>query len=117
MKTCLIVDDVEVTRFTGKIFVEELGLKSVEASNVEEALANISSADVILMDWHIKQESGLDLLKKLRADGNNVPVIMFSAVEGNDKLGEAKQAGASGFIQKPTTKEKIEEQFKNIGIL
>lgn len=119
MKTCLIVDDVEVTRFTGNLCVEELGVVSVEARDREEALKKFQShnVDVVLMDWHLKKESGIGLMKEIQALKSGVPVIMFSAVEGADKASEAIKAGASGFITKPTTKEKIEKEFRAVGII
>ncbi len=118
MKKCLIVDDVEVSRFAGRLFLEELGFEVIEAEDAKSAQALLSnSLDVVLLDWHLRKESGLDFLRDLRKTYVSLPVIMFSGVEGSENASEAHSAGANGFITKPTTKEKIESEFKKAGIL
>lgn len=121
MKTCLIVDDVTVSRFTSKAFLEPLGLEIYEADDEDSAVTVLENKniDVILLDWHLRHKSGLDFLQTLRQSSKykNLPVVMFSGVEGEENAQEALNAGANGFISKPTTKEKIEQVFSQIGIL
>lgn len=120
MPNCLIVDDVTVTRFAAQSFLEELGVDSTEAEDGDAALAALEAGgvDVVLLDWHLKKKSGLELLGAIREKyGKSLKVIVFSGVEGGDKANEAKAAGADGFISKPTTKEKLEAEFKNVGVL
>jgi len=120
MKKCLIVDDVAVSLYTARLFIEELGLEVETSGDSKSAIAVVESfdPDVILMDWHLKKESGIELVKKIKAKYlPNVKIIMFSGVESEDKKGEAKSAGADGFIEKPTTKDKLEVELRRIGIL
>ena len=119
MPTCLVVDDVTVTRFAARSFIEEMGMDVVEAADGEEALAAlVNGVDIILLDWHLKKKSGIELLQVIRQKyGDGLKVVMFSGVEGEAKTSEAKAAGANGFIVKPTTKEKIESEFRKIGVL
>lgn len=120
MKKCLVVDDVEVTRFTSEQIIVSLGMETVQASSPEEALAAIKNAsmDVVLLDWHLRKMSGLDLLKGLKEGAKpGMKIVVFSGVEGEEKRQEALQAGADAFLAKPTTKEKIERCFKDLGIL
>ncbi len=118
MTTCLIVDDVEVTRFTTKEILEDLGVNSVVANDGNSAMQALqtSSVDVVLLDWHIGKESGLELLKTIRGRYGQIPVVMFSGVEGEAKANEAVGAGASAFLTKPTTKDKLSNCFKTIGL-
>ncbi|MCB1562381.1 MAG: response regulator [Alphaproteobacteria bacterium] len=120
MKTCLVVDDVAVTRFSARSFLDELGLSVVEAEDEKSALASLeeSPVDVVLLDWHLKKKSGLELLEIIREKhGHGLKVVVFSGVENEGRVEEAKRAGADGFITKPTTREKIESEFKRIGAL
>ncbi len=119
MKKCLVVDDVEVSRYTVKIFLEEAGVEVLEAADGEGALNVLESQDVdfILLDWHLKKKSGLDLLEIIRKEkGKNLPVIVFSGVEGESKREEAINAGADSFILKPTTKEALSKAMEEVGV-
>ena len=120
MKKCLIVDDVAVSLYTARLFIEELGLNVETVSDSKSAIAAVETydPDIILMDWHLKKESGIDLVKKIKSKYSpNVKIVMFSGVESEDKKGEAKSAGADGFIEKPTTKEKLDVELRRVGIL
>ena len=119
MPTCLIIDDVEVTRYSAKVILEELGLDTVEAGDAKSAMAAINNkqVDVVLVDWHLRKESGLNIIKQLREHGNNVPVIVISGVEKADREGRANQAGANLFITKPTTEENLKSAMEKLGVL
>lgn len=119
MKTCLIVDDVTVTRFTARHFIEEIGLNVLEAENQEDAHALLEKdpVDIVLLDLHLKKKSGLDVLAEIREKYRGIPVIIFSGVDGEERAAEVIEAGASEFISKPTTKEKIEAGFRKAGVI
>ncbi|MCB9987760.1 MAG: response regulator [Rhodospirillales bacterium] len=120
MKKCLVVDDVEVSRYTNQMFLEEMGFDVVEAYDRASCLNAISGdINVIILDWHLKRESGLDLLEEIRhsTSGKNIPVIIISGVEGMEKADEAIKAGANSFMAKPTTKEKLETELKKLGMV
>ena len=120
MKKCLIVDDVEVTRFTIEQIIAGFGLEFFAAATAEEAMDILkkNTIDVIFLDWHLRKKSGLDLLKEIKTVfGSRVRVVVFSGIEGPDKLVEAKQAGADIFLEKPTTRQKLEKCLKELGAL
>lgn len=119
MPKCLVVDDVEVTRFTAQEYLSELGIEVAVAKDGDQALDTLrrSQVDVVLLDWHLKKASGLDLLKNIRKEfPRSLPVIVFSGVEGQAKANEAINAGANSFLEKPTTKEKLAVCLKGLGI-
>jgi len=118
MKKCLVVDDVEVTRFTSEQIITSLGLHAVTVATAEEAFSAMEDEtfDLILLDWHLRKASGLDILQKLKSDSGSHPrVIVFSGVEGAEKQAEAIKAGADAFLEKPTTKDKLANCLKEIG--
>lgn len=120
MANCLVVDDVTVSRFAVRSFLEELGVSITESEDEKQALQALEEGgiDVVLLDWHLKKKSGLELLEVIREKyGKDLKVVVFTGVEGEDKVEEAMAAGANGFITKPTTKDKICEQFKALGVL
>jgi len=119
MVKCLVIDDVKVTRYTAETFLEELGVSVVSVENAERAKDVLSRDrfDFILLDWHLRGDSGLDFLREIREKSSaKVPVIVFSGVEGQAKASEAISAGANAFLEKPTTKENLSRCIGNIGI-
>lgn len=119
MPKCLVIDDVEVTRFTTDQFLSEMGFDVAAANDLDQAAESLRSGhyDVILLDWHIGKTSGIDFLKDMRGKMNiRTPVIVFSGVENQGNAGIAINAGANAFLEKPTTKEKLTACMKNIGI-
>jgi len=120
MKKCLIVDDVEVTRFTVEEMATALGLEVKTASTAEEAYKVIeeNKIDVVLLDWHLRKASGIDVLKQIKAaHGAGIKVVMISGVELAEKAEEARNAGADAFLQKPTNQENLKSCFSSIGVL
>jgi DNA-binding NarL/FixJ family response regulator len=68
----------------------------------EEALAEIVAAkpDVILMDINLPGMSGIECVAKLRKDLSAAHVIMLTVYEDSDRIFQALQAGADGYLVK-----------------
>ena len=73
-----------------------------QAEDAQEALAAIGSLqpDIVLTDIQLKNSSGLDLIKALRARSPALPVIVTTLfdVHRNERL--ARAVGAAGFVPK-----------------
>jgi len=72
------------------------------AFSVAQALEIVSKQDVdlIISDMNMPITDGLEFLKTLRKNNNNVPFIVFTATEDKQKPVEAFRLGANGFIGK-----------------
>lgn len=117
MTKCLVIDDVEVTRFTATEFLSDMGVEVVVARNGEEALDQLrkSRVDVVLLDWHLGKSTAGDLLAEIRAEfGAKLPIVVFSAVEPKISGQDALKAGANGFLEKPTTRELLQNCLKEL---
>jgi len=68
-----------------------------------EALEQLSvlTFDVILLDWHLEDMYGIDILKKFRAAGGTTPVMILTGGSGNEDREKAMQAGANSYVRKP----------------
>ncbi|WP_084125150.1 response regulator [Demequina sp. NBRC 110054] len=76
-----------------------------EAENGADALTKIqaSQPDFVLSDWNMPEMTGIELLRNLRAAGDETP-FAFVTSEGSDQMREtADQAGALFLIAKPFT--------------
>jgi CheY-like chemotaxis protein len=119
MPHALIIDDVEVTRYTCRTCLEELGLSADEAIDSQQALekARGKRANVILLDWHLRKDSGLDIIGELRQTAGNVSIVVMSGVESESHQQQALNAGADAFAAKPTTTESLREALKKVRVL
>jgi CheY-like chemotaxis protein len=120
-KQCLVVDDVEVSRYATTLIFEDLGFEVKEAFDTASCLSELKNIrpDVILVDWHLRKESGLDLIGKIRqmSGFQMVPVLVISGIEKEESLAEMTKAGAAGFIAKPATVDSIKTALKRLQIL
>lgn len=101
----LIVDDVSTNRIVFKVKLAAAGYEPLLASDGASCLKLAASErpDLILLDLMLPDQSGVEVLSRLRADPltRRIPVIMFSA--GHDGVARmaALQAGADDFLTKP----------------
>jgi two-component system, NtrC family, response regulator PilR len=106
----LIVDDEKNLRATlSYIFLKE-GFEVLEASNFTEGLAAVqrNSPDVILCDIRMKEDgSGLDLLRRVREEGLQTPIIMITAHTSTEDAVEAMKRGAIDYISKPFNNDEL----------
>jgi DNA-binding NarL/FixJ family response regulator len=100
----LLVDDHPVVRYgIRQILVDGLKAVSVgEASDGERALASIRTDgwDVVVLDMTLPGASGLDVLKDIRRDYPNLPVLVLSMHPAAQFARRVLAAGASGYLTK-----------------
>lgn len=109
-KTILAVDDEPHMLRLLEISLRQAGYKPVVATNGQEALQAINqqTIDLVVSDLHMPSMNGLDLLKNIRQDNENLPFIMVTA-QGEIKTAvEAMKLGASDYILRPFDLETLE---------
>ena len=87
-----------------------------QAENGEQALTQLADnpVDVLLLDIRMPKLNGIDVVKKLRAQGNNQPVLMLTTFADSDLFMQSLQAGANGFLLKDVSLEKLVDAIKVI---
>jgi two-component system response regulator PrrA len=104
----LIVDDDEPIRTALQRGLERSGFSAITASDGLEGLALAESAQpaAIVLDVGMPGINGVDLTRRLRADGSEVPICILSARGEVDDRVAGLQAGADDYVSKPfATKE------------
>ena len=102
-KRVLIVEDekkiVDIIRFN----LEREGYEVLEAYDGEAGLARAreEKPDLILLDVMMPKMMGFDVCRALRAEGDNVPVIMLTAREEEEDKVLGLEHGADDYITKP----------------
>lgn len=105
MRDVLVVDDDFMVAEIHRRFVDRVdGYRTVSvARNGTEALAAAAELrpDLILLDVYLPDMTGLEVLRRLRADGNRVGVIMVTAARELDTVRGALDGGAADYLVKP----------------
>ncbi|HHN73641.1 MAG TPA: response regulator, partial [Acidobacteria bacterium] len=60
-------------------------------------------------DWNMPNMNGVDFVAQARSKGYEMPIIMVTTESGDDRIAQATQAGANGFIHKPFTPDRLAE--------
>jgi len=99
----LLIDDHALFRFGLQELLERRGIEVVDALGESDAgIRRVVETvpDVVLLDMRMPRQSGLDVLRRLRADGQAMPVaILTTSAEERDVI-ESLQSGAQGYLLK-----------------
>ena len=111
MPKLLIVDDEVDIRAFAKNFFKKRGIEVFTSKGGQEALKIIESEkpDLVLLDIHMEEMSGVDVLKHLRQNSNQTKVVMVTGVEDEDTVNEAYSLGIKGYVHKPLILEELEK--------
>ncbi|MGV0744637.1 response regulator [Mycolicibacterium sp. XJ870] len=105
MRDVLVVDDDFMVAEIHRRFVERVdGFRAAGvARNGAQALAAAAELqpDLILLDVYLPDMTGLEVLQRLRSDGNRAGVIMITAARELDTVRGALDGGAADYLIKP----------------
>ena len=108
----LVVDDNPDTTMLLEFALKRRGREVVTASGVEEALAvaRTQKIDLLVSDISLRDGSGHDLMRKVRALTPDTPVrgIAISGHGGSDDLASSHQAGFEVHLVKPVSLDALE---------
>lgn len=99
----LVVEDEEKTRSS---LAEGLGLEEWQVLTAETGNAAVRALasehfDLIVLDWMLPDQDGLDILQQLRARGLQTPVLMLTARSTLDDRVKGLENGADDYLPKP----------------
>jgi two-component system chemotaxis response regulator CheY len=115
----LVVDDMMTMRKLVSKTCKEIGFtqftEAADGALAWEALQNASPPiGLIISDWNMPNSTGLDLLKRVRADSRykGLPFVLVTAEAEKTQIMEAIKAGVSNYVTKPFTPETIREKLE-----
>jgi two-component system phosphate regulon response regulator PhoB len=104
-KQILLVEDEKPIRDMIAFGLKRAGFEVREAEDVASARAGIADRrpDLLLVDWMLPDESGLDLTRALRRskETQDLPVIMLTARAGEQDKVAGLDVGADDYVTKP----------------
>ncbi len=121
----LVIDDMLTMRKVVAKSCRDLGFSDItEASDGVDGWTKIEAATppfgLIISDWNMPNLTGIDLLKKVRADARfaKTPFVLVTAEAEKSQVATAVMAGVSNYVIKPfstdTLREKLEATHKKV---
>ena len=107
----LIVDDHAVVREGLKRFLADTADLEIagEAKDGRQALALVreQSWDLVLLDISMPDRNGLEVLKEIKRESPDLPVLIFSMFSEDEYALTSLETGASGFLTKESAPDQI----------
>ena len=108
----LVIDDMLTMRKIVMKTLKEMGYTDIEeAANGQEGWEKLQSGSfgLVVSDWNMPVCTGLDLLKRVRADGKlgKLPFILVTAEAEQQQVAAAIKSGVDQYVVKPFSKESL----------
>ena len=117
----LVVDDMMTMRKIVSKILKEIGFTDiVEAADGNQAWDAVTGAEqpfgLIISDWNMPNLSGLDFLKKVRADQRfkKTPFLLVTAEAEQHQVAEAVKAGVDQYVVKPFNHESLRAKMEMV---
>jgi len=111
----LLVDDDRTTVKLLQTLLELDGfvISTSSTGGAVMGMVNDDTPDVILMDYHLSDMDGVDVLRDLRASDEfaTLPIVMTSGLDVEE---EVMEAGANAFLVKPFEPDELPGLFRSL---
>jgi len=117
IKVALCEDQPQILRNQVKILQESEEIEVVGTALSGEAVLELlekKQPDVLLQDLGLPRMSGIDVTREVKRRWPQVEVLIFTIFDEEEKVMEAVKAGASGYLLKGATAEKIVEAVREV---
>jgi len=111
-----VIDSDPVARAALKTMLQPVGVEVMSFDTAESYLLSGSSRNLacLIVDLLLPGMSGLELLRRLRSNGNDVPVILLADESDVPTAVAAMREGATDFIEKPYVNVAILKQVQKL---
>jgi len=111
-KKVLVVDDSAAIRQSITYVLDQGGYEVSEAKDGMDGLAvlaTLDQVDLIITDVNMPNMDGISFIRKVRSEAKHkfTPIIVLTTESQGSKMNEGKEAGATGWIVKPFSSEKL----------
>lgn len=105
----LIVDDEQNIRRSLALILNGAGFRTFDAATGEDALQRLEKGDLdaIFLDVNLPGIDGLEVLRRIRENDQQIPVVMISGHATIERAVEATRLGAFDFVEKPFSRDRI----------
>jgi len=116
MKVLIVDDSMTMLRIIENT-LKRIGVQDItKACNGVEALYkyNNENFDLVITDWNMPEMNGYELVKKIRSENKEIPIIMVTTEGGKKEVVKALKAGVNNYIVKPFTPQILKEKLSLI---
>ena len=117
IKLAIVEDNTALRQSLEQLFTRTPNMKCVASLN---NLLNVvtefqkTEPDIVLMDIGLPSINGIEGVRAVKSNFENIQVIMFTVFEDDEKIFEAIRSGASGYLLKKIPPEEILEAIKEL---
>ena len=102
MRILVVEDDTELAPLlTEALQAENYAVDLASDGGTAEELTSYNEYDLIVLDWSIPPPTGIELLRRWRAEGRQAPVLMLTGKAGVDDRVDGLDSGADDYLTKP----------------
>ena len=80
---------------------ESYKITAAENANKAKTYLNMTDFDLVVLDVRLPDGSGLDICRKIRADGKTMPVLFLTACDDENEIVAGLDSGADDYVTKP----------------
>jgi two-component system, NtrC family, response regulator AtoC len=115
LKILLIDDEVSILE-TLDMFFTEIGIQVFKAETGEKGFALFCEhiPDIVIIDIHLPDGNGLEILNRIQNEGHLTKVIMITAYHDMETTIQAMKFGAFDYIHKPLDIDLVEEAIQRV---
>ena len=119
MPRVVLADDHKIVRQGTKLYLESMGIDVVgEATNGNQAveMARTLHPDVIVMDIHMPELTGIEATRRIRHDSDDVRVLVLTAYDNPAYIHALLEAGADGFVLKTAELSELLKALREVAV-
>ena len=118
----MVVDDSRAMRMILSRTLAESGFQVLQAANGRDAMDSMerdgASFQLVLVDWHMPELSGLDFIREVRArpEFAAIRLLMVTTETEIEQMSRALEAGADEYLMKPFTADSVKDKLRLLGM-
>ena len=114
IRVCIVEDNPEVRDGMVSLLTLDERFEVLAAfSDAETAVTGLPAwqPEIVIMDINLPGMSGIDCIRRVKGECSSSQFIMFTIYENDEKVFEALEAGANGYLLKKTPLSKISDSL------
>ncbi|HZY36824.1 MAG TPA: response regulator transcription factor [Mucilaginibacter sp.] len=117
IRVAIVEDNQVLAKSMEQLFAQTDDIRCVASiKNLLNVVSTFQKAkpDIVLMDIGLPDISGIEGVRTLKSNFDNMQILMFTVFDDDDKIFEAIREGASGYLLKKTRPQEIIDAIRDL---